>query len=58
MPEQAPPPALKEISIRAFNRDRLLAQNPTIIPTSEDKARAAQNPYRVRGPYAMISRHI
>ena len=57
-PEQAPASSLREISSRAFNRDRLLALDPTIIPTTEDKARAAHNPYRVRGPFAMTSRHI
>lgn len=51
-------PPLGEVVSRAFRRERLLAQDPYLIRNSEDRQRAAENPYRTRGPYAMVSRHF
>jgi len=56
-PPQDGVPPLRDAIGRAFQRDRILAADPYLIPTSEDKGRAAQNPYRTRGPYAIVSRH-
>lgn len=48
----------KGCSSRSFRRAQLLAADPTLIRNSEDKKLEAQNPYRARGPYAMVSRNF